>query len=62
MSSQKIELNEDTEITLNYTDILSIFGSLDLIKSYRIPPIEKLAKEIEVVIEEQAKKSINPTK
>ncbi|MDN5845329.1 MAG: hypothetical protein L0H53_03545 [Candidatus Nitrosocosmicus sp.] len=57
MSNQKIELNEDIKITLDYTDILSIFSSTKMIKQFDAPFIDKMATEIEDLLEKKLKDS-----
>jgi hypothetical protein len=49
--SQKIELTEETKITLDYADILSIFSSTKMIKNYNVGPMDRFAVEIEKLLE-----------
>lgn len=55
--SNQIQLNEDTTITLDYTDILSIFGTTKLIKSVGSLTLSKWAVEIEGRLESKLKNS-----
>lgn len=45
------QLTEETKITLEYWDILKIFGNTKMIKMLGIPQVNRWAEEIEEVLE-----------